>query len=50
VTKHIYPLHHHIEIPLFAILLDLFCVYCLFPACQSSHRERAARELPRHQC
>jgi hypothetical protein len=49
VTKPIKPLHHIIEIPLFAILFDLFCVYCLFSACRSSSRERAGGELPRHQ-
>jgi hypothetical protein len=47
-TKPIYPLHHVIEIPLFAILFDLLCVYCLFPTCRSSSRERAGGELPRH--
>jgi hypothetical protein len=42
VTKPIYPLHHIVEIHLFAVQFDLFHVYCLFPAYRLSRRERAA--------
>jgi hypothetical protein len=47
VTKPIYQLHHIIDNHLFAILFDLFCVYCLFSACRSSSRERARGEFTR---
>jgi hypothetical protein len=47
-TRELLPGNHRIEIPLFAVLFDLFCVYCLFLNNRSSHRDRAAGEFPTH--
>jgi hypothetical protein len=42
-------MHHIVEIPLFTIMFWFILVVLLFSAYRSSRRERAARELPRHQ-
>jgi hypothetical protein len=47
--KSIEPLHLIIEIPLFAILFDLFLLYYLFLVCRSSRRERDTGEFSRPQ-